>query len=231
MRLPLGLDQYVLIYPGDLIVVAGATNAGKTAFFLDLVQLNWHLFPVKYLTSELSENRLTLRLRRFCEVHGTSLDDWEQHVDFRSRNSNFAPVLNPAGLNVVDYLEIYKDFQEVGMPIKEIFRCQQGQPGVTFMGLQMKHGNVLGRGRALTMEKPFLYLTLDNFKERGLNRMVIEKAKDPARDDVDPNGMDFWFRIEKGCKFIPVEKPQDARQAGGPGKEAGHRRQLNTLSI
>jgi hypothetical protein len=111
---------------------------------------------------------------------------------------------------VVDYLEVYKDFQEVGIPIKEIFRRQQGQPGVTFVGLQMKHGNVLGRGGALAMEKPFLYLTLDNFKERGLNRLVIEKAKDPARDDVDPNGMAFWFRIEKGCKFIPVEKPQDA---------------------
>jgi hypothetical protein len=60
------------------------------------------------------------------------------------------------------------------------------------------------------MEKPFLYLTLDNFKERGLNRLVIEKAKDPANNDVDPNGMDFWFCIEKGCNFIPVDKPRDA---------------------
>ena len=91
MRLPLGLDQYVLIYPGDLIVVAGATNAGKTAFLLDLVRFNWDQFPVKYLTSELSDKLLTLRLLRFCEVHGTSLEDWEQHVDFRSRDSNFAP--------------------------------------------------------------------------------------------------------------------------------------------
>jgi hypothetical protein len=210
MQLPLGLDQYVLIYPGDLIVVAGATNAGKTAFFLNLAHLNWYLFPVKYLTSELSDQRLSIRLHDFCEVHGTSLDDWEQHVDFRSRNSHFAPALNPACLNVVDYLEIYRDFHEAGIPIKEIFRRQQGQPGVTFMGMQMKHGNSHGRGGALTMEKPFLYLTIDHFKERGLNRLVIEKAKDPARDDVDPNGMDFWFRIERGCRFIPVEKPRDA---------------------
>jgi hypothetical protein len=210
MRIPLGLDQYALIYPGDLIVVAGATNAGKTAFFLNLVRLNWHLLPVKYLTSELSDMRLSIRLHDFCEEHGTSLDDWEQHVDFRSRASNFASVLNPVCLNVIDYLEIYKDFQEIGVPIREIFKRQQGQPGVTFVGLQMKHGNVLGRGGALAMEKPFLYLTLDNFKERGLNRLVIEKAKDPARDDVDPNGKDFWFRIEKGCRFIPVEKPRDA---------------------
>jgi hypothetical protein len=210
MRLPLGLDEYVLIYPGDLIVVAGATNAGKTGFFLNLVQLNWHLLPVKYMTSELSDMRLSIRLQDFCAVHGTSLDDWEQHVDFRSRASNFASVLNPACLNVIDYLEIYRDFQEIGVPIREIFKRQQGQTGVTFVGLQMKHGNVLGRGGALAMEKPFLYLTLDNFKERGLNRLVIEKAKDPARDDVDPNGMDFWFRIEKGCRFIAVERPRGA---------------------
>ncbi|MFA4901309.1 MAG: hypothetical protein WC600_01050 [Desulfobaccales bacterium] len=210
MRLPLGLEQYVLIYPGDLIVVAGATNAGKTGFFLNLVQLNWDILPVKYLTSELSDVRLSIRLHDFCEVHGTSLDDWERYVDFRVHDSNFAPAMNPTGLNVIDYLEIYQDFHEVGIPIRDIFKQQQGQSGVTFMGLQMKHGNMLGRGGALTMEKPFLYLTLDYFKERDLNRLVIEKAKDPARDDVNPNGMDFWFRIEKGCRFIPVEKPKDA---------------------
>jgi hypothetical protein len=158
---------------------------------LNLVRLNWDLFPVKYLTSELSEARLSVRLHRFCEAHGTSLDEWEQHVDFKSRDGNFAPALNPGGLNVVDYLEIYKDFHEVGLPIKEMFKRQQGHSGVTFVGLQMKPGNVLGRGGALAMEKPFLYLTMDNFKKRGLNRLVIEKAKDPANEDVNPNGMDF----------------------------------------
>lgn len=207
MRLPLGLEEYVLIYPGDLIVVAGATNSGKTGWFLNLVQLNWHLFQVKYLTSELSDVRLSIRLHDFCEVHGTLLEDWEREVDFKSQSSNFPSAMNPAGLNVVDYLEIYKDFHEIGLPIKEIFKRQQGQPGITFVGLQMKHGNGLGRGGALAMEKPFLYLTMDYFKEAGLNRLVIEKAKDPAREDVNPNGLAFWFRIEKGCKFIPVEKP------------------------
>ena len=211
MRLPLGLEKYVLIYPGDLIVVAGATNAGKTGWFLNLIRLNWHLFPVKYLTSELSDVRLSIRLHDYCEVHGTLLEDWERHVDFKSRSSNFPQALNPAGLNVVDYLEIY-EFREAGLPIRDIFKRQQGQPGVTFVGLQMKHGNSLGRGGALTMEKPFLYLTMDYFKEAGLHRLVIEKAKDPARDDVNPNGMDFWFRIEKGCKFIPVDKPKNAGQ-------------------
>lgn len=210
MRLPLGLEKYVLIYPGDFIVVAGATNAGKTAFFLNLVWLNWNLLPVKYLTSELSEDRLSIRLHRFCEVHGTSLDDWDDHVDFRGRSSNFAPALNPVGLNVADYLEVYKDFHEVGIPLREMFRRQQGQSGVTFVGLQMKHGNILGRGGSLSMEKAFLYLSMDSFKERGLNRLVIEKAKDPANDEVDPNGLDFWFRIEKGCKFVAVDKPGDA---------------------
>lgn len=210
MRLPLGLEKYVLIYPGDFIVVAGATNSGKTGWFLNLVWLNWDLFPVTYLTSELTEVRLSIRLHNFCEAHGTSLDDWERHVVFKPRDSKFAKALNPAGINIVDYLEIYKDFQEVGLPIKEVFKRQQGQPGVTFVGLQMKPGNKLGRGGALAMEKPFLYLAMDYFKDVDLNRLVIRKAKDPARDDVNPNGMDFWFRIEKGCKFIPVEKPKNA---------------------
>jgi hypothetical protein len=208
--LPLGLERYVLIYPGDFIVVAGATNAGKTAFFLNLVWLNWNLLPVKYLTSELSDVRLSIRLHDFCKVHGTSLNDWDEHVDFRGRSSNFAPALNPAWLNVVDYLEVYREFHEVGVPLREMFRRQQGQTGVTFVGLQMKHGNVLGRGGSLSMEKAFLYLTMDCFKERGLNRLVIEKAKDPANDEVNPNGLDFWFRIEKGCKFVAVDKPRDA---------------------
>jgi hypothetical protein len=191
--------------------VAGASNAGKTAFLLNLVRLNWDLLPVKYLTSELSEVRLNIRVHDFCEVHGTSLDDWDRLVDFRRRDSNFASAMNPAGLNVIDYLEVYQDFQEVGLPIKAIFQRQEGRTGVTFLSLQ-KHGNRLGRGGSLTIEKPFLYLTLDYFKERDLNRLVIEKAKDPARDDVNPNGMDLWFHIEKGCRLIPVDKPGDANK-------------------
>ena len=210
MRLPLDLERYVLIYPGDFIVVAGATNAGKTAFFLNLAWLNRDLFQVNYLTSELSEVRLAIRLHDFCAVHGTSLDEWDEHVKFRERSSDFAPALKPACLNVVDYLELYKDFQEAGLPMKEMFRRQQGQPGVTFVGLQMKHGNVLGRGGSLGMEKPFLYLTIDYFQECGLNRLVIEKAKDPANKNINPNGMDFWFKIEEGCKFVSVETPKDA---------------------
>jgi hypothetical protein len=62
---------------------------------------------------------------------------------------------------------------------------------------------------------------MDYFKEAGLNRLVIEKAKDPARDDVNPNGMDFWFRIEKGCKFIPFEKPNNADSLVAKAKEGG----------
>jgi len=62
------------------------------------------------------------------------------------------------------------------------------------------------------MEKPFLYLTLDYFKDCGLNRLVIEKAKNPANDEINPNGMDFWFRIEKGCNFVHEKRPQNAKQ-------------------
>jgi hypothetical protein len=43
---PLKIEQYVNLFPGNLVVIAGATNAGKTALLLNTVYLNQFTFPM-----------------------------------------------------------------------------------------------------------------------------------------------------------------------------------------
>jgi len=40
IRYPLGIETYFRTYPGNIIVIAGEANAGKTAFLLNLINMN-----------------------------------------------------------------------------------------------------------------------------------------------------------------------------------------------
>jgi hypothetical protein len=217
LKFPLGLERYVRLYPGDLIVVAGAQNAGKTAFLLVFALLNWGLSRIRYQSSELGAPRLTRRLNCFEEVYGASSEDWRQHVEFKERSNNFTDLLHPGWINIIDYFEIEERFYTIAGPFRQF--SQRLQQGIAVVGLQMTHGNNSGRGGSFSKEKPSLYLTLDFFQEVGLNRLVIEKAKDWADDQRNPNGLDFWFEIRKGCEFVLKDRPSKAEKLVAKARE------------
>jgi hypothetical protein len=75
LRWPLGIEQYVNLFPGNLAVVAGATNAGKTALLLNVVYLNHLTFPlpIYYFCSEMGDIELKERLELF---EGMSIEKW-----------------------------------------------------------------------------------------------------------------------------------------------------------
>ncbi len=53
LKWPLGIEQYVNLFPGNIAVVAGSPNAGKTALLLNFIYLNRDKFPVYYFCSEM----------------------------------------------------------------------------------------------------------------------------------------------------------------------------------
>ncbi|MFC1992057.1 DnaB-like helicase C-terminal domain-containing protein, partial [Chloroflexota bacterium] len=61
------------IYPGNIIVVAGSPNSGKTGILLDFIYRNQANFPIYYFCSEMGTDELADRLLSF---EGIDLDDW-----------------------------------------------------------------------------------------------------------------------------------------------------------
>ena len=41
----------------------------------------------------------------------------------------------------------------------------------------------------------------------GSNRLKIVKAKEWARDDINPNGLEWSYKLVKGCQFVGIREP------------------------
>lgn len=188
--LPFNLHNHVKIMPGNIILLAGAPNAGKTGLLLNIIQANQKKFETHYFNSEMGASELKLRLSLFQDV---SLDMWK----FKAweRSSNFADVVRPGKgkLNIIDFLEIYENFYEIGGRLAEIHKKLNG--AVALVALQKNRGVDTGLGGFRGLEKPRLYLAMDS------GTLKIIKAKN-WQGKENPNGKQVNFKIRNGCDFI-----------------------------
>ena len=201
LKWPLQIEEYVNLFPSNLAVVAGATNAGKTALLLNVVYLNQNTFPmpIYYFCSEMGDVELKERLEQFP---GMSIEEW----NFRpfDRSTDFAYVIAPDCVNIVDYLEITEDLYSINTHLTAITR-KLGN-GMAIVAIQKKVGQKWGRGQEFSAEKSKLYLSMDERK------LTIVKGKSWANKKIDPNGLRAEFNIVRGCEFEMTKewyKPND----------------------
>jgi hypothetical protein len=186
---PLRVHEYCLTYPKNIIVIAGTSNSGKTAFLLDFCRLNMDRHRINYFSSEMGAIELKDRLIKF----DITLYDWTK-VKFKERSANFSDVIVPDEINIVDYLEVTTDFWQVAGYIKEIF--DKLNKGICLIALQKNKGAELGLGGGRSIEKARLYLTMES------NRLKIEKGKNWVKPDLNPNGLLIEYKLVQGAKFI-----------------------------
>ncbi len=207
IQYPLYLDALFVTLPRNIIVIAGEPDSGKTAFLLNFVKLNMEAFEIHYFNSEMGEMELRSRLSKFG---APCLQDF-QKVHWWERSSDFADVIQPDAVNVVDFLEITEDFWKIGTWIKQIH--DRLRKGIAVIAIQKKRGAELGRGGQGTLEKPRLYLAM------APNRATIVKCKNWKDEEYNPNGQELTFKLIKGCEFR-VEKLWEKPEQSAPLKKA-----------
>lgn len=191
--LPFGLNKLAEIMPGNIILVAGEPNSGKTAFLLNTIRYNMEKFNIHYFNSEMGGGELGKRLSKFDDL---PVSDWRFKA--YERSSNFADVLRTGKntINVIDFLEIHDNFYEVGGMLAEIHEKLDG--AIAIVALQKNKGTDTGLGGFRSIEKPRLVLAMSP------NVIKITKAKNWATDN-NPNGLERDFKLRAGCKFTTGE--------------------------
>ena len=188
VKWPMGIEKYVNLFPGNIAVVAGSPNSGKTALLLNFIYLNQDSFPLFYFCSEMGPVELRDRLDKFP---GMAINDW--HFEASERAGDFADVVRPDCVNVIDYLEMTTELFTVNTHLTAI--SHKLGTGLAIVALQKKQGAEYGRGQEFGLEKPKLYLSMD----RG--KLIIVKGKSWATKNVDPHGLEVHFKIVGGCQF------------------------------
>jgi len=196
--LPLGLQRYCYIAPPAMILVAGVYNQGKTAFCLNVVNLNiekWEDRPINLFCSE--------GLEQLKWKFGQMQPAVPIPPPFKvyRRLDNFADVIEPDGLNVVDYLRT--DMEDPKVVAQRLFEINKklGPNGVAVVAMQKPRGRKIAFGGESTAWEPALYVAVDKGRSKGESVLEFEKIKAPRALDYDPYMAKIYFSISRGVNI------------------------------
>jgi len=189
--LPFELNEMIEIMPGSIILIAGSQDAGKSAAMMNIAKENMDKWNTHYFSSELNAGAFKMRTAKFPY---TSPDQWKS-LKFYQRSDNFHDVIKTGknDLNLIDYMEVHKDFWGVGGYLAEIHK-KLGK-GICIVALQKDPYATHGRGGSFNQEKPILSLSID------YGKVSITKFKGQFKGE-NPRGKEYRFKIIDGCQFI-----------------------------
>ncbi len=202
---PFGEHDLCKIFPKSIIIVAGSKNAGKTAYLYNFIALNIGSFIIDLFNSETSPEQMHERFAPLEIPVPAPFSVYERY-------DNYADVIHPEHLSVIDYLDLNSEVYLVGAEIDAIFRklttgCAiiglQKPPPVksVYKGVEKVLYRDLAYGGGFTAKRAVLYITMD------ANKLKLLYVKTPRNPKSHPDNMTWTFRVaEDGTHFENVQR-------------------------
>lgn len=196
---PLGVAALAKVKRGNIILLEGQKSQGKTTFALEFCRLNRNLFPgqrIRYQNVEMSDEEIRDRLSAYPQETIT-LDEWGRKVQFIRRTDNWWDIINPDGLNVIDYLVEYEKAYLIAQFILNIHK--KLKDGIALVITQRDPMKPYGAGGYNIRNIPRVILSIIN------HTIKIEDIKSWQDDIQNPNGLQRKYKLVDWWKFKPQE--------------------------
>lgn len=188
---PLGVHQWIKSMPHTVYIIAGETDAGKSAYLLNFAKINSINYPVDYHSSEMGKAEFLDRLQYFW----TDVAE-NKNMRFFERSNDFAAAIKraPDHIHIIDYIQLFDNFFLMAEIIDKIGKALNN--GIAFIALQKPRGRDEGLGGERTKDLARLYLSMSS------GALKITKAKNWRNPKVNPNNQQIFFKLVEGCHFV-----------------------------
>jgi hypothetical protein len=209
IRSPLGLTAESLFSPGQIYLVAGLPNSGKTTWCLNVAKDNVDNFKVYYFNMESSAQELATSIRRFPDV---DVKWFEENVEFRRPLETDQPlgdliVPGEGNLNIIDYLDPPAgDYSQMKPAIDSVFNRLEGAMAVIALQQWSPDQDHPAGGKGV-IARPRLAIALLREPSRG--RSFVKILKDKVTDGQN-DGDIIYFNLnwhENRFEAMPGHEP------------------------
>lgn len=175
---PFGISDFSRIAQGDVVLVAGTKNSGKSAFLAETAIINMKQTKIRYIITE-NVRKIGERFLKW----GFDADTIRSRMTFLdARARRYDSVIDPDALNILDYYNPAEgEYSKVAVDIENMAR--RLDTGVLVMGIQQRADQDFARGGALSEELAQLVIQLrqeDKTGENRINRVVMKMIKEEA---------------------------------------------------
>jgi hypothetical protein len=189
-------ENHIVVSQGDLIVVAGVSNMGKTAFAQNFLFENMDSYPSQLMVNEYNPGKFK---RRITKMDWTTPYKEDGAPKFRmiERHEDWKYALEPDWINIIDWINIGTDFYNIGGIMEGI--QDRLKKGIAVIVLQKNEAKDLGLGGQFSEHLASVYFTLD------FNRLTVRKVKEHDTS-MNPNGKIYGFEIIDGVHFSNIRQ-------------------------
>ena len=201
---PLEIGKYARVSQGDVVLVAGTKNSGKSAFLAETAVLNMSLQQINYIVTEnmrkIAERYIKWKYRRE-EIMG--------HMIFKdARDRRYDSVIDPVCINILDYYNPSDgDYTKVAKEIEMM--AKRLESGILILGIQKKKGAEFGRGNELSEELSQLSIHLQDEdkiddERRGQARLRMIKEEGEIKGATGKSVEYAFTSYDTGSRIVQV---------------------------
>ncbi len=186
-----GFSQSIVVSQGDLIVVAGVSNMGKTTFAQNFLFENMDAFDCQMMVNEYNPGKFKRRVQKMTWGNPFR-ENGEPKFTLVERHEDWKYAIEPDQVNIIDWINISDgDFYKIGGIMEGI----QGKlrKGIALIVLQKNEAKDLGTGGQFSEHLASVYFNIDK------NRLSVRKIKE--YNGHNPNGKIWGFDIDGGTDF------------------------------